>query len=69
MPVYDGVVVEVVTGDSYGQRDDRVVIGIGPEGGKPVGYLMLCPCKGVRGFVQDLQAVAAVAAEHHPLHL
>ena len=69
VPVYDGVVVRVVEGESHGQRDDRVVIGVGPEDEVPVAYLMLCPCDGVRGLVRELEQVAAVAAEHHPTHV
>jgi hypothetical protein len=68
VPVYDGVVVDIATGDSSDQRDDRVVVGIGPEGERPVAYLMLCPCAGVSGLVSDLQRAGAVAAEHHPTH-
>ena len=69
VPVYDGVVVRVVEGESYGERDDRVVIGVGPEDEVPVAYLMLCPCDGVRGLIRELERVAAVAAEHHPTHV
>lgn len=69
VPVYDGVVVRVVEAESHGRRDDRVVIGVGPEDGVPAAYLMLCPCDGVRGLIQELERVAAVAAEHHPIHV
>ena len=69
VPVYDGVVVQRVTGEIDGRRDDRVVVGVGPEGRDPVAYVMLCPCEGVSGLVTELEQVAALAAEHHPVHL
>ena len=69
VPVYDGVVVRQVSGEVNGQRDDRVVVGVGPEDRDPIACVMLCPCDGVRGFVAELQEVAALAAEHHPVHL
>lgn len=69
VPVYDGYVVEVASGEVGGRRDDRVVVGVGPEGEVPVAYVLLCPCEGVRGFVDDLVTVGAQAAEHHPTHL
>lgn len=70
VPVYDATVVqEAGLADADGvQRDSRVMLGIGPAGGRPVAYVMLCPCEGVRGLVGELQEIAAVAAEHHPDH-
>jgi hypothetical protein len=41
------------------------MLGIGPEGGTPVAYVVLCPTEGVRGLVDELLDVAAPLAEHH----
>ena len=70
VPVYDGTVVDTIcfVDDRTGERDTQVVLGVGPAGGRPVGYVLLCPCEGVRGLVGDLQLVGAAAAEHHPPH-
>lgn len=64
VPVYDGTAIEPLVDE----RDGRVLLGIGPSGGSPVAYVLLCPCDGVRGLVADLQEAAAIAAEHHPPH-
>ena len=70
VPVFDGVFVAVAGGTDpmTGERDDRVVLGIGADGAKPRAYVILCPIDGVRDVVQDLQACGALAAEHHLSH-
>lgn len=70
IPVYDGTMCVEVRSDFPGRPtgDRRVLLGIGPEDGLPVAFVVLCPCEGVQGLVADLQEVAAAAAEHHPPH-
>jgi hypothetical protein len=69
IPIYDATLVQVVSPEwPHGERDDRVVLGIGPEGGEPVVYVALCPCEGVAGLVSDLRDAGARAAEYHPNH-
>ena len=70
VPVYDAVLVAVAGGTNVltGERDDRVVLGIGADGAKPRAYVILCPIDGVRDVVEDLQACGALAAEHHVPH-
>jgi hypothetical protein len=74
VPVYDGTMVhnvDVIADHADGSSehvDTRTLLAIGPEGGRPVAYVMLCPCDGVRGLVEDLQGAAAAAAEFHPPH-
>jgi len=63
-PVYDGTAIEPLITDG----DGRVMLGLGPSGGSPVAWVLLCPCDGVDGIVRDLQEAAAIAAEHHPPH-
>jgi len=67
-PVFDGSVAQMVRVDVGRGDDARVMLGIGPAGGRPVAYLALCPCEGVDGLVADLVEVAAEAAPHHAAH-
>jgi hypothetical protein len=70
VPVFDGVLVSVEQGINVltGERDDRVLLGIGADGAKPRAYVILCPIDGVRDVVDDLQTCGALAAEHHVPH-
>ena len=69
VPVFDATVVEIVGATELGRDpDERVLLGIGPEGCKPRAYVVLCPCDGVRHLVDDLQRAGATAAEHHLPH-
>ena len=62
VPVYDGYSIEPVQHPVVG---GHLMLGIGPEGGTPVAYVVLCPTEGVRGLVDELLDVAAPMAEHH----
>jgi hypothetical protein len=68
IPVFDGTVVEAMIGDAGRGEESRVLVGVGPAGGRPRAYLLLCPCEGVQGLVRDLQSASAVASIDHGPH-
>jgi hypothetical protein len=66
-PVYDGVLVQVVTAGPD-EGDGHLLLGIGPAESLPVAYVLLCPSDGVPDLVGELLLAGAIAAEHHPPH-
>jgi hypothetical protein len=68
---FDSTCVEVVSAldpQTGAVLDSRVRLGLGVEGEPPSAFVYVCPCEGMTELVAELQAAAAVAAEHHGPH-